>query len=235
MSIEFGFILKKTISLLLMPLPLGFLLLLLSIWFIYKQKIIQAKFTLMFSITWIALISWAPFANMLLHPLESKYSRLETFPLNIKYILLLGGDKERRAWEALRLYHKIPNVTIITSGYALHDQVSEADKTKKLLIESGIKKENIITQTQVKDTQEEAIEMKKRVGENTFILVTSAYHLPRAMKFFQQEGLNPIPAPADFTNPHEDSILSVFQAKQLKKTERAWHEYLGLLWMKIKN
>jgi uncharacterized SAM-binding protein YcdF (DUF218 family) len=235
MSIELGFLIKKIVSMMLMPLSIGIFLALLALLFLYKKNIKKAKKYLTFSILWIALISYAPFANLMLYPLEKIYPKLEKIPSNIEYILLLGGDKEKRAWEALRLYHKIPNVTIITSGYALHDKISEADKTAKLLIESGVKKEDILRQTEVKDTQEEAIEMKKRVGEKAFILITSAYHMPRAMTFFQQEGLNPIPAPADFNNPKEDGIFGIFQAKQLKKTERAWHEYLGLLWLNIKS
>jgi len=234
MSIEVGFLIKKIISMMLMPLTLGIIFMLIALFFLYKENRKKAKQYLKFSILWIALISYAPFANLMLYPLEKIYPKLEKIPPNIEYILLLGGDKEKRTWEALRLYHKLPNVKIITSGYALHDQISEAYKTAKLLSESGVKKSDILTQSNVKDTQEEAKEMKKRVGEKAFILVTSAYHMPRAMRFFQQEGLNPIPAPADFNNPDEDGIFSVFQSKQLQKTEHAWHEYLGLLWMKIK-
>jgi len=219
----------------LMPLSLGIFFALLALWFLHKENIKKAKKYLYFSILWIALVSYAPFASLMLYPLEKVYPKLEKIPSNIEYILFLGGDKEKRGWEVLRLYQKIPNVKIITSGYALHDHISEADKTAKLLIEAGIKKEDILTQSKVKDTQEEAQEMRKRVGEKAFILVTSAYHMPRAMKFFKQEGLNPIPAPSNFNNPDEDGIFSVFQSKQLRKTEHAWHEYLGLLWMSIKS
>lgn len=234
MSLELGFIIKKVISMMLMPLSLGIFFALLALWFLHKENIKKSKRYLSFSILWIALVSYAPFANLMLYPLETIYPKLEKIPSNIKYILLLGGDKEKRTWEALRLYHQIPNLKIITSGYALHDQISEADKTAKLLVESGVKNEDILRQSKVKDTQEEAISMKKRVGERPFILVTSAYHMPRAIKFFQQEGLNPIPAPTDFNNPKEDGLFSIFHSKQLQKTERAWHEYLGLLWMNIK-
>lgn len=55
------------------------------------------------------------------------------------------------------------------------------------------------------------------------------------MKIFQKEGVNPIAAPVDFNNPDEDGINSIFQGKQLRKTEKAIHEYLGLLWFYIKS
>ncbi len=48
-----------------------------------------------------------------------------------------------------------------------------------------------------KDTEEEAAAVKQAIGDAPFLLVTSASHLPRAMIFFQQEGLNPLPAPGE--------------------------------------
>lgn len=168
-------------------------------------------------------------------PLEKQYTRLETIPKEINYILLLGGERDYRAWEALRLYHQIPNVKIITSGYSFYDSISNAEKTAKLLVESGVKKENILMQKEAKDTYEEALMMKKRVGNNPFILVTSAYHMPRAMMLFQKEGLNPIAAPTDFNPPNETGVSTTFQGRELRKTEKALHEYLGVLWTQLKN
>lgn len=235
MSLGLGFILKKAISFLLMPLTIGMLLSLLGLWFLHKENIKKAQRFLLMSLVWIALVTYAPIANLLLAPLENQYAKLNTIPHNIKYILLLGGDRERRAWEVIRLYHHIPNVKIITSGYSMHDTISDAEKTAKLLEESGVKKEDILMQDTVKDTHEEAISMKKRVGKQPFILVTSAYHMPRAIKLFRKEGLKPIPAPADFNNPNEDGFNSILQSKQLEKTEQTLHEYLGLLWFELKN
>ena len=225
--------LKKMLSVALMPLSIGIILALIALLFLYKQNTQKAKKYLSLSILWIVLISWAPFANLMLKPLESSYARLENIPANIEYILLLGGDRDKRAWEALRLYHKIPNVKIITSGYSLHDHLSDAQKTATKLIESGIPKEKIHLQDKAKTTFEEAQHMKKRVGDKPFILVTAAYHMPRTMKLFKKAGLNPIPAPTDFNRPEEDGFLSILQSKQLEKTEHAWHEYLGMLIYKL--
>ena len=133
---------------------------------------------------WLVLISWTPFANLMLKSLESAYPKLEKIPQNIEYILLLCGDREKRAWEALRLYHQIPNVKIITSGYSLHGKISDANKTAQLLMDSGIPSEHILMQEQAKTTYEEAIWMKKRVGSKPFILITAAYHMPRAYGLF---------------------------------------------------
>ena len=233
MQVELSFMLKKMVSMALMPWSIGIFLLLIGIVFLYKNRIKKAKKYLLLSTIWMFLIAWGPFGNLMLKPLENTYPRLTKIPKNIEYILLLGGDRDKRAWEALRLYHQIPNVKIITSGFSLHDSISDAQKTANLLIESGIPKEKISMQEGAKTTFEEAIYMKKRVGEKPFILITAAYHMPRAMGLFEKAGLHPIPAPADFNRPNENGIFSVFQAKQLYKTEHAWHEYIGLLLYKL--
>jgi uncharacterized SAM-binding protein YcdF (DUF218 family) len=233
MYVEPIFMLKKMLTVVLMPLSIGILLALIALIFLYKNKIQKAKKYLTFSILWIMLISWAPFSKLMLEPLESTYPRLENIPSNIEYILLLGGDRDKRAWEALNLYHRIPNVKVITSGYSLHDHLSDAQKTATKLIESGIPKERILMQEMAKTTFEEAQHMKNRVGEKPFILVTAAYHMPRTMKLFKKAGLNPIAAPADFSRKEESGFLTILQSKQLQNTEHAWHEYLGILMYKL--
>jgi len=228
MNVELSFMLKKMLSVAVMPWSIGIILLLLALLFLYFNKTKKAKKSLSIAILWMLLISWAPFANLMLKPLESMYPKLEKIPNNIEYILLLGGDRDKRAWEALRLYHKIPNVKIITSGYSLHDPISDAKKTAHKLMESGIPKERILMQEEAKTTFEEAQWMKKRLNKKPFILITAAYHMPRSMAIFKKAGLNAIAAPTDFNNPHEDGIISILQSKQLEKTEHAWHEYVGL-------
>ena len=84
-----------------------------------------------------------------------------------------------------------------------------------------------------KTTFEEAYYMKKRVGNKPFILVTSAYHMPRTIKLFQKAGLNPIAAPTDFNKNKESGFLTMLQSRQVQNIEHAWHEYLGMLLYKL--
>ena len=233
MNVSLSFMLKKMLAVAFMPLSLGVIAIVIALILIKFNRINGGKKLLKLSIFWLVLISWAPFANLMLKPLESAYPKLEKIPDNIEYILLLGGDRDKRAWEALRLYYKIPNVKIITSGYSLHDKISDANKTAQLLIDSGIPRERILMQDKAKTTFEEALWMKKRVGEKPFILITAAYHMPRAYGLFKKAGLNPIPAPADFNHPEEYGVLSMLQSVHLKNTEHAWHEYIGLLVYKL--
>ncbi len=231
---EIGFILKKLLSAVLMPLSIGLLLGFFGLWFLYKEKLKKAKIFLTISIVWIVTISYVPIANIFIAPLENSYKTLKDIPKDVKYILLLGGDRESRGWEALKLYHKIPNSKIITSGYAGRGDVPEAIKTANILVELGIPTEDIIIHSKPKDTKEEAIKIKKLLGNQPFILITSAYHMPRALSLFKKEELNPIPAPTDYKIKDGNKFLSIPNGCSLRKTEIAWHEYLGLLWSKLR-
>ncbi len=231
MNIEIGFVIKKAISALIMPLPIGLILGAIGLWYLYKEHYKKAKIFLSISLVWIATIAYSPFTNTLLEPLESTYKRLKEIPKETKYILLLGGDKENRAWEALRLYHKIPNAKIITTGYApFGGKIPSAISTANFLKKVGVKREDIIIETKPKTTEEEAIETKKYLDKRPFMLVTSAYHMPRAIQIFKKHGLNPIPAPTDFKIKNHDTPLSTPKGKKLLQTDQAWHEYLGLFW-----
>ncbi len=233
MEIGFAFLLKKAISVILMPLSLGVVFVLLGVTALIQKAYFKAKLLFLFWLVWSIAITHAFVADILISPLESHYSKLQQIPSEVDYVLLLGGDKERRGWEALRLFHLRPDLQIITSGYSPNG-VSDANKTAQLLIDAGVPKEKIVMQEDVKDTREEAWRMQQRVGNKPFILVTSAYHMPRAMMIFADEGLTPIASPTDFRGNSQDTIFSFLSARYLQDTEHAWHEYLGLLWLKLK-
>ena len=247
------FILKKAVSLFLMPLSIGVLLIILSLILINIKKIRKAKIVLLTSIIWLFLFSYAPFANKLLHTIESNYPTLHTAPKEIKYIYVLGGGHHTdeslpitsqvvdtsviRLNEGIRLYQQLGrDVKIIVSGYhGLYDTTEHAVMQQKLAISLGVDEEDIILHLGTRDTQEEAQAGKKLLADKPFILVTSASHMSRAMKFFKNEGLNPIPAPtnhlASIQHPNYTDILS---SDALEKSRIVFHEVLGLIWQKLK-
>ena len=227
------FILKKFISALIMPMSIGLFLALIGLFFLYKNSFKKAKIFLTISIVWLSVVSYNPFANLLLAPLEDSYSKLEIIPKDIKYILLLGGDQPNRGWEALRLYNAIPNSKIITSGYEGSGNIPEAVKTANILIALGIPSKDIIMHSKPKDTKEEAIKIKSVLNDQPFFLITSHYHMPRAIALFKKEGLYPVAAPTNLIGD-KNNILSIPNGNNLQKTEIALHEYIGLLWSKLR-
>jgi len=232
---ELTFLIKKIISIFIMPMSIGMVMLFIAFIFLLRNKIVKGKVFFAMGIVWLSLFSYTPFANMILSPLENYYTKLKDIPNDVKFIVYLGGDQQNRGWEVLRLYHKIPNAKIITSGYAgINGKIPEAIKTANILKNIGIKSEDIIIHPTPQDTYREALKIKEVLKDQKFILVTSAYHLPRAMIIFKSVGLGPIPAPTDFLIKDSDSAVSFINSTQLNKSTKAWHEYIGILWFKLK-
>lgn len=247
------FILKKAVSIFLMPLSIGVMLIVFALILININKIKKAKLMLILSIVWLFIFSYSPFVNLLLKPLESKYPTLHQAPQEIKYIYILGHghdtDKSQpitsqlsetavvRLNEGIRLYKQLQgNVKIIVSGYSgLYDPTPHALMQEKLAIALDVSKDHIIVHPKAKDTQEEALAAKNLLRDEPFILVTSASHMTRALKFFTYEGLNPIPAPTNhLASTQHPNYTDFFSSEALEKSHIVFHEILGLIWQKIK-
>jgi uncharacterized SAM-binding protein YcdF (DUF218 family) len=112
----------------------------------------------------------------------------------------------------------------------------DREKVAALPAELGISEQDLVLVSGARDTGEEAALVGKLVGDQPFALVTSAYHMPRALKNFRRLGLNPVPAPCEFMNSKSlDYIEWVgIDAVSLLRSQLAIHEYLGIMWLSIK-
>lgn len=237
----------------LMPLSVGVLLIMLALILLYANKIKKAKWMLTLSIVWLFLFSYAPFSNQLLHTIESDHPTLHTAPKEIKYIYVLGGGHHTdeslpitsqvvetsvvRLNEGIRLYQQLHrDAKIIVSGYhGLYDITEHAIMQQKLAISLGVDEKDIILHLGTRDTQEEAQAGKKLLADEPFILVTSASHMTRALKFFKNEGLDPIPAPTNhLASIQHPNYTDFFSSNALEKSRIVFHEVLGLIWQKLK-
>ncbi|NQT55363.1 MAG: YdcF family protein, partial [Desulfobacteraceae bacterium] len=101
----------------------------------------------------------------------------------------------------------------------------------------GINDEDIVLESESMDTKDQARLIRKIVGENRFVLVTSASHMPRSMALFEKRGMRPIPAPIGHSIKERQKITPAMffpSAGQIEKIERAFYEYLGLVWAKLR-
>ena len=235
----------------LMPLPLLMLLMglaLLLLWFTRWQKAVRRFYA---ELAVLLLFSLQPVADRLLRPIEAQY---QTYRGNdpVSYIVVLGGgytynpdwapssnllgNSLPRVTEGVRLYLAHPGARMVFTGASAGSMRNAA--TAALVAESlGVPRSDMVILREPRDTEEEAAQVAKLVGEQPFILVTSANHLPRAMRFFEAKGLHPIPAPAN--QLAIDSPLNIWDRATpssmfLGHTERAWYETLGSLWQWLK-
>ncbi|AXH09004.1 hypothetical protein CP960_10585 [Malaciobacter halophilus] len=246
------FLLKKFIASFLMPFSIGLMIFLLALILFYKKSYFKSKLLFLISFLWLILLSYEPISNRLLLPLESSYKALKTIPKDVKYIVVLGSGHTtnkslsitsqlsttalNRFLEAYRIYKELNSSKLVFSGYSGKDKLtSHAKMQEKLALTLKVDVNDIITLSKPKDTIEEALAIKKLLKDEKFIVVTSASHMKRAMMIFQKYKLNAIPAVTNHLAKDKGKFLSRPKAYSLYKSELAFHEYLGILWLKIRD
>lgn len=72
-------------------------------------------------------------------------------------------------------------------------------------------------------------------GIQRILLVTHAWHMPRAQAAFERAGFTVLPAPTMYVTPHALTVLDVVpSARGLLLTRTALHEWIGMLWYRLK-
>ena len=250
------FLLKKIISPLFLPIPLCLEILLIGLvllWFTRRQR--AGKIIVSLGVILLATLSYDAIPNNLLRPLEYKYPPLLKLEgvHNIKWIVVLGGGHQSdpsipstsqlsdasiaRLVEGIRLHKMLPGSKLILSGGGAFDPVPDAEILQDCALAIGVRKNNLILESVSKDTKDEARLIEEIVGNDSFVLVTSASHMPRSMALFEKRGMHPIPAPTEHLAKESQKIspgMFFPSADGLKKAERVFHEYLGLAWAKIR-
>lgn len=230
------------------------------LWFTRKQTL--GKLVTSAGVCLLIFFSLGIISETSLRPLERQYPPLNlttsaaaSLPASlatVKWVVVLGGgawsDSQRpalsnlfapslaRVVEAVEIYRRIPGSKLIFSGGKLGPSESEAilmARAAKLL---GVAEQDILIEPESKDTETQAVNIKPLVGTDEFILVTSAWHMPRAMALFKKAGLSPIPAPANYeTGTHGIRSVDLLPNPDgLTKIGIAIHEYVGLAWAKLR-
>ena len=258
------FALKKLLSAALQPCSLLLAVMVLGLvllFFTKRQR--TAKILLTAGLALLALLSLGPVARALVRPLEAAYSPLlpqatqavSTMPDGSptpRWVVVLGGGKSEddslapvhklaepslvRLAEGIRLQRLLPESQLVLSGGSSGMTSSEAETLAAAGVSLGAPRDHMVLESQSWDTFDEVRMLRAMLGDDRFVLVTSAMHMPRAMAMFRKAGMIPVAAPTDYRASGEDSdMLSWFPHAQAGLiVERALHEYLGLFWAKLR-
>ena len=232
-------ILFKVFQQFLFPSVFIFLVILAAALLLLFKKKKSGIFFLVLGITLYYFLSISPIVNLILAPLEKSYSKITSENLSKadKIVFLLGGREADtlRSAEVLRIYNQNKGVKIIISGTDPTNPESKEAKEVALFLEKrGILPESIILEERSRTTRESAQRLKETLKKEPFFLVTSAYHMPRAIWIFKKLGTNPIPAPADFKGKNQYNFFDLFpNAENLRNSDLVFHEYLGILFYKL--
>ena len=143
-----------------------------------------------------------------------------------------------RLSEAVCIHNKLPQTRLVFTGRSgFKGFTPVAEVMADMAVELGLRPDEIIIEPEATDTKDHPIRVKEIIGSDKFILVTSASHMPRAMALFKRQGMQPIPAPTDYLVKRREAFSpGVFfpSAGSLEKAGRAIHEYLGVMWAKLR-
>ncbi|RLJ70916.1 uncharacterized SAM-binding protein YcdF (DUF218 family) [Hydrogenivirga caldilitoris] len=236
------FFLKKFISYLILP-PGIFIALFLFIAVLSRKRKIVYIPALAGALS-LYLLSIEPFKDLLLYPLESPFKTPKV--VRGDAIVVLGGGAYNSGYLKASSYkrlitgfllHKKTGKPIILSGGAAIGVIPEAKVMKELLMEFGVEEKDIYADLESRDTFENAkyvLGICKRIGCRSLILVTSAFHMRRALSVFEKTGLEIQPYPTDFKFEGKYNLYSMFPKYSVfYDSSIAVREYIGLVFYSL--
>lgn len=248
------FFLSKTLGVLLLPsnlliaLGIAGLLLLLTRFVVLGRKLVAA------SVLLLAICGFSPIGKLLLYPLETRFPPWDATRGAPDGIVVLGGAIEPNASEAhgaavfgpsidriiaaAELAHRYPNARLVftggNAGLGSGESAREADFALPVLEGFGLSKDRLMMERRSRNTEENAEFSKAMVapkpGER-WLLVTSAYHMARAVGIFRKAGFAVEPYPVDWRLGGRDDLLkfSRFFIGGLSRIDTASREWMGLV------
>jgi uncharacterized SAM-binding protein YcdF (DUF218 family) len=144
------------------------------------------------------------------------------------------GDAAERMTVPIALMRKFPNFELIFSGgegRLVPTGTTEAELAGVFYTELDVDMKRVTLESQARTTRENASRVAALLGERCkqpWLLVTSAWHMPRSMAEFQAVGCNVTAYPVDFRTGEETSWTDYSMAASLMAWQTALHEYLGM-------
>ena len=134
--------------------------------------------------------------------------------------------------------NKAPYLILTKGKLPWSSGLSEGEYLKKIAIKYGVPEKKIYLTEIAMNTDQEAKSIKKLISNpNTkIILVTSAFHMPRAQKVFKAAGFNVVPYAVDFRNRHTNISLMSFipSAYSFEETSLFVREMIGRTYYNLK-
>lgn len=202
----------------------------------------------------LAVFGLSPLANVMLLGLTERFPAWQQGTgRDPDGIIVLGGAIDSEASQArgmieidsaaerilamLDLARRYPRAKIVFtggSGNLMMDSVSEAPFVKSILERNGVAADRIVLEGRSRTTSENARFTRDLVAPKAgerWLLVTSAFHMPRSISAFRQAGFEVDAYPVDFrTRGRQDALLPFDRLSAgLARSDVAVHEWAGLL------
>lgn len=214
---------------------------------------------LIFSALFILLMQgWEPLPDALLRQLETTHAVQQPGATLKNYagVVVLGGALEssyviegnqqpalnsaaERMTMPVSLLRQFPHLRLLFTGgegELFAEGLSEAERARVFFDSLGVPPQQVIYESMSRTTFENATLSAGLPGVNPalpWLLLTSAYHMPRAMAVFKKTGWNVTPYPVDFQSGEKTPWSKYSMATGARKWKLALHEIFGLLAYKL--
>ena len=200
---------------------------------------------------------YSPLSNVMLLALSERFPAWQSNGRDPDGIIILGGaiDSELSAARSMlevdssadrvfamldlaRCYPKAQLVFSGGSGNLLQTSVAEAPFAGRLLDDFGLGNGRVILEDRSRTTAENAAEARRLVNPKpgeSWLLVTSAFHMPRSVAAFRAVGFNVDAYPVDFRTAGWEDAWKPFAriSAGLARSDVAAHEWIGLIGLRL--
>lgn len=245
-----AFVLSKILWALAEPGNFLLVLLLAGLVALWAGRVFMARWLLGIAVLALTMIAVLPIGAWMMAPLEQRFSQPVLMD-RVDGIIVLGGAVQpelsrdhgqpalnamaERLTEAVALMRRFPEARVIFtggSGDLLTQDLKEAPVARQLWKSLGIDVDRIDFESDSRNSWENALyakeHMKPQAGE-TWLLVTSAFHMPRAVGAFRQAGWRVVPYPVDYHIARRDLRRPTLALGDgLRDAALSFHEWLGL-------
>lgn len=248
--------LSKTLGIVFLPTNLLILLGIVGVILLATRFAALGRKLMVAAIVLLVLCAFSPLGALLTYPLESRFPPWDPSRGAPDGIIVLGGPVEAelsaehgtpvthngadRMFAAGELAVRYPNARIVFTGGSsnlMSSDAREADYAGMLLQNLGIPKERMIMERRSRNTYENALFTKALVnpkpGER-WLLVTSAYHMPRSVGIFRKAEFAVEPYPVDWRIGEHLFKVETIAADGLSRTDLAIREWLGLITYRLR-
>jgi uncharacterized SAM-binding protein YcdF (DUF218 family) len=205
------------------------------------------------SLVLLAILGLSPLGNALILPLEDRFPPWNAADGAPAGIIVLGGaispdisaarsevalnESAERLTVAAELALRYPEARVLFSGGSgalIFGEGSEAEFAARVFESFGVSRRRVLLEDRSRNTLENAIlskDLARPQPGQRWLLVTSAYHMPRAIGIFRQAGFDVEPYPVDWrTGGPADAFLPFGTVGDgLRRTDTAVREWVGLL------
>jgi len=254
--LDIFFYFSKIFWLALNPGNVFFLLFSAAVLLLWLGKVIVARFFLTALVLAMSVVAFFSVGSWLLYPLESRFAINPILPKQVDGIIILSGgvgaestvvknqtqvngqvDRELAFMRLARLY---PNAKLLYTGGSsslTQQRFKGADAARRMMMEQEFDVDRVLFERESRNTVESAVlSQKLLLPENgeSWILITTAWHMPRSVGVFCVVGWPVIPYPVDYKTSKEGLFDINFSfANHLNDLDVGIKEWLGLVVYRI--